>query len=432
MKKLTTVILAAGNSSRFKHNKSKIFQDLSGLSIIEHVYNVAKNVSEKNVIFVCNKNNILELKKKFTNAKFVVQRKQQGTGDAILTAKKYLRNKNVLILFGDVPLITISSIKKLIKNYNRNNSFGSMLAFNTNNPYGYGRVKTKGNFVTSVIEELNLNLEEKKINLCNSGVMLCNSNLLFSHINKISSMNLKKEKHLPDIFFIFNNIKKSFSYVLGEEEEMLGVNTIENLIYLDKIFQKKLKNNLIKEGVIIQQPDNTRVSYDTKIKKGSIIEPFVTIKKGVFINKDVIIKSHTILEQCIINKNTNIGPFARIRPNTKIGQNVKIGNYVEVKNSTIGNNTSISHLSYIGDGNLGKNINIGAGTITCNYDGKNKHKTIIKDNVFVGSNCSLVAPIIIGKNSIIGAGSVITKNIPSNHLAIERAEIKILRKRGKI
>ena len=432
MKKITTVILAAGNSSRFKYPKSKIFQDLAGLPIIDHVYLIANKISPNNVIFVCNKNNIEELKNKFLNAKFIIQSKQSGTADAIYCAKKYLKDLNVLILFADAPLISLGSIKKLIKNFYKNNSRGSMIAFKAKNPHGYGRVKIQNNFVTSVVEELSASESERKINLCNSGVMLCSSKLLFNNIGKISNNNIKKEKYLPDIFSIFNNIDLNFSYVLGSEDEMLGINTIQDLIDLEKIFQKKIKDKIIKGGVILQKPESIHLSYDTVIKKGSNIEPFVFIKAGVSIKNNVNIKSHSILESCTINSFSSIGPSARIRPYTKIGKNVKIGNFVEVKNSIIGDSTSISHLSYIGDSKIGKNINIGAGTITCNYDGLRKNKTIINDNVFVGSNCSLVAPITIGKNSTIGAGSVITKNIPNNHLALERSEIQILRKLRKL
>ena len=431
MKKITTVILAAGKSSRFKHSKSKIFQDFSGSSVIEHVYKIAEKISKNEVIFVCNNENIGDLKNNFPKAKFVIQHKQLGTADAISNVKNLLKNSNLLILFADTPLISSESITKLIRNFYKNKSIGSMIAFKTNNPYGYGRVVVKGNYVNSVVEELNASLMQKKINLCNSGVMICNSNLLFKNIDKISNKNIKKEKYLPDIFSIFNKIDKSFSYILGSEEEMLGINTIKNFIDLDVIYQKRIKNSIIDKGVIILQPDTVRLSYDTKIKKGSIIEPHVIIKPGVLIKENVIIKSHTVLEKCVINKNSSIGPSARIRPTTKIGINVKVGNYVEIKNSDIGDNTSISHLSYIGDSTIGKNVNIGAGTITCNYNGKKKNKTIIENDVFIGSNTSLIAPLKIGAKSTIGAGSVITMDIPKNHLALERSEVKILRKKTK-
>ena len=428
MNNITSVILAAGKSTRFKHSKSKIFQDLAGQSIIEHVYEVASKVSKEKIIFVCNENNKHELQILFPKSIFVIQKKQNGTADAIYQAKKYLINKNVLILFADAPLISISSINKMILSFKKNKSIGSMIAFKTKNPFGYGRLLNEGACVSGVIEELNETKKQKKINLCNSGVMLCNSNLLFSNISKITNKNKKKEKYLPDIFNIFHKLNKSFSYVLGREEEMLGINSLKDLIRIDEIYQNYLRDKVIRKGVILIKPDSIRLSYDTKIKSGVIIEPYVIFKKDVRIEKDVMIKSHCVLESCKINLKSIIGPSARIRPQTIVGKNAKIGNFVEIKNSKIGNNTSVSHLSYIGDSSIGNNVNIGAGTITCNYDGRKKNKTIIESNVFIGSNCSLIAPLRIGSNSIIGAGSVINKNIPKNHLAVERSKIKILSK----
>ena len=431
MKNITTVILAAGKSSRFKHKQSKIFQDLCGLSIIEHVFNIARRVSKNKVVFVCNEDNINDLKKKFQGCKFVIQKKYNGTAEAVLSAKKYLKNTNVLILFGDVPLISLSSIKRLINDFKKNKNRGSLIAFRTKEPFGYGRLKIKGKYVTKIIEEINTNTEEKNINLCNSGVMLCNSKILFNNFKRIEINKIKKEKYLPDIVDILYKNNTSFTYVLGHEDEMHGVNTIEDLIRIDKIFQNKIKKDIIKKGIIIYQPETVRFSFDTIIKKGTIIESHVIFKSGVNIKENVIIKSHSVIEKCNISENSSIGPSARIRPYTKIGKNVRIGNYVEVKNSTIGNFCSINHLSYIGDSILGKNVNVGAGSITCNFDGKKKNKTKIGDNVFIGSNSSLVAPLEIAKNVTIGAGSVITDNIPANSLALERSKTKILKKPRK-
>lgn len=428
MKNITTLILVAGKSSRFKSNKSKIFHELGGLPIIEHIYLTAKKISNNNIVFICNKDNIKVLKKNFKGCDFALQKKQNGTADAVLSAKHLIRkNSNILILFGDVPLVTLTTLKKLINNFIRNKSFGSIIVFNSKNPYGYGRVITKGKKVESVVEELNASSDIKKISLCNSGVMLSKYNLLYSFINKIHQKNKNSEKYLPDIFAICHQNRKSFTFTLSNEDEMLGVNTLDDFNKIDAIYQNRLRNNLINKGVKLIDSKTIRVSYDTQIGKDSIIEPFVFIKTGVDLKSQVIIKSHTVLESSKIGKGSSIGPFARLRPDTIIGENVKVGNYVEIKNSKIGNNCSISHLSYIGDSKLGKNINIGAGTITCNYDGKNKNETIIEDNVFIGSNTSLVAPLKICKNSKIGAGSVITRDIPINSLAVERSKLKISR-----
>jgi len=419
MKNITTLILVAGKSSRFKSNKSKIFHELAGLPIIDHIYKKAKKISKNNIIFVCNKNNIHILRKRFANCKFALQKKQNGTAEAVLSAKKFIKNKsNILILFGDVPLITFSTLNKLTNIYFKSKLPGLMLAFDSSEPFGYGRVITQGKKVESVVEEINARPHIKNISLCNSGIMLCKYEILFSFINKINNRNRKKERFLPDIFSICYQNKKSFQYITCKEEEMLGINTLDNFYKVDEIYQNLLKNNLINKGVKIIDPKTVRVSYDTKIGKNSIIEPFVFIKNGVNIKNQVVVKSHTVLESSIIGSGSSIGPFARLRPSNLIGENVKIGNFVEIKNSKIGSKSTIAHLSYIGDSKLGKNINIGAGTITCNFDGKSKNQTIIEDNVFIGTNNSLVAPLIIKKNSKTGAGSVIRKNIPSNSLVV--------------
>ena len=429
MNDITTLILVAGKSSRFESSKSKIFHELGGLPIIDHIYYTAKKISKNNIIFVCNKHNIDILKKRFKHCKFSLQKKQSGTADAVLSAKKFLaKNSNILILFGDVPLITLTTLRKLSNNFFKNKLSGSILVFNTKNPFGYGRVITQEEKVKSVTEEINASADIKKISLCNSGVMLCKYNLLFSFIDKINNKNKKREKYLPDLFEICYQNKKSFTYTLCEEEEVLGINTLEDFNKIDSIHQSCLRKKLISKGVKILDSKTVRISYDTKIGKDTVIEPFVFIRKGVEIKSEVVIKSHSIIESSKIGKGSSIGPFARLRPVTKIGENVKVGNYVEIKNSKIGNNCSISHLSYIGDSQLGKNINIGAGTITCNYDGKNKNKTIIEDNVFIGSNSSLIAPLRIYKNSKIGAGSVITRDVPANTLAVERSKLVISKK----
>ncbi len=428
MSNISTVILAAGKSTRFKSTKSKLLHDLAGLPIIAHVYNIAKKISGRKIIIVCNKNNIQELKSLFSDCIFVIQKKQNGTANAILAAKPYLFNKNFLVLFGDVPLVSIKSIRKLINKFKNNKSSGSMIAFQASDPFGYGRIKIKSNKVLKVVEDFNTNNEEQKIKLCNSGVLLVKSNLFFKNLSQIKINNIKKEKFLPDIFEIYFHQNKPFSYILCSEEEMLGVNTLEDFIKIDAIYQHTLVNKLIKKGVLIINPESCRLSFDTKIEKGVTIETNVVIKEKVKIAKGTTIKSHSYIQGTLIRENCSIGPYARIRPSSIISKNAKIGNYVEIKNSVVGDSSSIAHLSYIGDSKIGKRVNIGAGTITCNFDGKNKHRTIIKDGAFIGSNSSLVAPIIINKNAKIGAGSVINKDIPAKYLAIERSKLKFIKK----
>ena len=429
MFKITTVILAAGKSSRFHGTKSKLFQDLAGLPIIKHVVNTAKKISENDTIIVCNNKNINELKLLLPDCKFVIQKKQNGTADAINSARNLIKNKYLLVLFGDVPLITNKSINKLISNFKKNKNYASMISFASSNPYGYGRVKINKNKVISVVEELFASKKEKQIQTCNSGVMLVNKGIFFKNLKSIKFSKIKKEKFLPDIFDIYSKKQTPFSFVLAPEDEMIGVNTLKDLNKIQINFQNYLINKFINKGVIIHKPESNYFSYNTMIEKGVIIEPNVIIKNNVTIKSGSIIKSNSYLEGVKINGNCTIGPFARIRPTTIIEKKSKIGNFVEVKNSKIGDNTSISHLSYIGDSKIGKNVNIGAGTITCNFDGKLKNRTIIKEGAFIGSNCSLIAPVVINKNDKIAAGSVINQNIPSNNLAIERAKLKIIKKK---
>ena len=423
MKNITTVILAAGKSTRFISKKSKLTQELAGLPIVSHVYNTAKKISGKNIIVVCNKENHNELSSLLKNCKFVIQKNQKGTADAIEAAKSSIKTQNFIILFGDVPLISDNSLKRLIKNFK--NKVGSMIAFKSLKPHGYGRVILEKNKVVEVVEEIHTSKSEKLIELCNSGIMLVNKSIFFKLIKQIKFRKIKKERYLTDIFEIYFKKKIPFTFIQAEEEEMSGINTLLDFNKVDKLLQKRLVSKFLNNGVLIKKPETCYFSYDTKIQSKVIIEPNVTIRNKVSIKSGSIIKNFSDLEGILVKENCSIGPHARLRPNSTIGKNCKIGNYVEIKSSIIGNDTNISHLSYIGDSNIGSQVNIGAGCITCNYDGVKKNKTFIGNKAFIGSNSSLVAPVKIGNNVRIGAGSVINKDIPRNKLAVRRSKLKI-------
>ena len=432
MKKITTVILAAGKSSRFKSKVSKLIYPLCGLPLILHIFNIAKKISGENIIVICNKDNIKNLRLILPGCKLIIQKKQLGTANAVEYAKNFIKTTHFITLSGDSPLVTIKSLKKLINHYSKSSVKISVIAFKATNPKGYGRMIVKKNYLHEVVEQIHLNKKQEKINICNSGIMICEKNIFFKNLNRIKTNKVKKEKYLPDIFKVYSNLNIPVNFVYCDENEMLGVNTIEDLLIVEKVLQNKYIDSFIKIGVIFNNPHSCYFNFDTKIEKDVIIENNITFKNNIKIRSGSIIKSNSYLEGANIGSNCEIGPNARIRSKSKIGNNSKIGNFVEIKNSKIGNNVSIAHLSYVGDSKIGNNVNIGAGTITCNYDGKKKHKTIIKDNVFIGSNTSLIAPVVIESKSRIGAGSVITKNIPKNSLAIERSTLKILRnKRSK-
>ena len=424
MKNITTVILAAGRSTRFISSKSKLTNELAGYPIINHVFDSAKKVSGKNIIVVCNKDNHGELKNILSECKLVIQKNQKGTADAIEVAKKYIKTENFIILFGDVPLITYKSLKKLIRSF-KNNNTGSMIAFNAQKPKGYGRVILSNNKVTKVVEEINTTVNEKIIELCNSGIMLVKKSIFYKNIKFIKFNKKKKERYLTDIFEIYFKKNIPFSFVVSSEDEMSGVNNLIDFNKVDSLFQNRLVNKFLTQGVLIKKPETSYFSYNTKIAKKVTIEPNVVIRNNVSIKSGSIIKSYSDLDGVLINQDCSIGPHARIRPYSIINKNCKIGNYVEIKNSFIGQSTSISHLTYIGDSKIGKKVNIGAGCITCNYDGVKKSKTIIGNNSFIGSNTSLIAPVKIGNNVKIGAGSVINKDISANKLAIRRSKLKI-------
>ena len=424
MKNITTVILAAGRSTRFLSNKSKLTQELAGLPIVSHVYNAAKKISGKNIIVVCNKENYQELKFFLDNCKLIIQKTQKGTADAIETAKPHIKTDNFIVLFGDAPLITDKSLKKLIERIKKNNS-GSMIGFKSSNPKGYGRVILKNNKVEKVVEEINTTTSEKQIDLCNSGIMLIKKSVFYNNVKLIKYNKKKKERYLTDIFEIYFKKNIPFSFSISSEDEMSGINNLFDFNKVDNILQNKLVNKFLNQGVLIKKPETCYFSYDTKIAKKVTIEPNVIIRSNVSIKSGTTIKSFSDLDGVVIDENCSIGPHARIRSNSKINKNCKIGNYVEIKNSTIGNKTSISHLSYVGDSKVGNEVNIGAGCITCNFDGVKKNKTFIGKKAFIGSNTSLIAPVKIGNNVKIGAGSVINKDIPTNKLAIRRSKLRI-------
>ena len=424
MKSITTVILAAGRSKRFVAKKSKLTQELAGLPIILHVYNIAKKISGKNIVLVCNNENIEELKAIITECTFVIQKSQKGTADAIETAKLSIKTKNFIVLFGDVPLVTNSSIKKLINSFKLNN-IASMVLFKTSKSKGYGRVIINNKKIEKVIEEIDATVPEKLIEFCNSGIMMINKDIFFKNSKLIRTNKKKKEKFITDIFNIYFQQQRPFNYSISSEEEMSGINNLFDFNKVEMLMQKILVNKFLNQGVLIKNPETSYFSYDAKIGKKVIIESNVNIRKNVSIHSGTIIKNFSDIEGVIIKNDCSIGPHARIRPFFFFLKNCKIGNYVEIKNSTVGKSTSISHLTYVGDSKVGNNVNIGAGCVTCNYDGVKKHTTTIGNNSFVGSNTSLIAPIKIGNNVKIAAGSVINKNISNNKLAIRRPKLKI-------
>ena len=419
MNNLEIVILAAGKGTRMNSSIPKVLHSLGGKPIIEHVLDTARSLKPKKIHLVLNK----EIKNEFVHLKnkinLIIQKKQLGTGDAVNVAiKSFQKNSNILVLYGDVPLTHSSTLKKIIK-FKKNEIH--ILCFNKEEQNNYGKVVLGTNgLVNERIEQKELKRKEN-FYLCNSGIFSIHSSLLQKLMPKINNKNMKKEYYLTDIFKMASNSDIKIKSVITSEKEVQGINDKKDLAMAENEFQENLRAKHLKAGVTMHDPSTVYLSEDTKIGKDVTIHPFVVIGKNVKILNGAEIYSFSHLEDCKIGKRASIGPYARIRPGTQINDQTKVGNFVEVKNSIIDTNSKINHLSYVGDSIIGKNVNVGAGTITCNYDGKAKYKTVIKDNAFIGSNSSLVAPLEVGKNAYIGSGSTITKKVKQDSLAVERS-----------
>jgi len=440
---LTTIILAAGKSTRMLSLKSKILFKISAEPIIQHVYNAARKIKSNDIICVLS-NPPEELTKfiKENNIKSALQKKPSGTADAVKSALKKIpskRNNNILILCGDVPFISSQSLNIMIKKLSQSDL--CLGTFNQANPKGYGRVIRDGNKVIKIVEEKDASEKIKKVTEINTGIICVKEHVLRKYIGKINNNNKQKEFYLTDLISLLSdNNHKISTYCIKDELETMGINSKKDLVDLERKLLVKKATDLLNKGVLIRDVQRTDIKGDLKVQKdvdidiNCIFEDKVTIGSNSTIGhncylnickigKNVHIKPNTIIFGATIGDNCIVGPYARIRPGAVLKNNSQVGNFVEVKNSTIGSGTKINHLSYIGDATLGSNINVGAGCITCNYDGENKYKTIIESNSFIGSGTRLVAPVTVAKGSYIAAGSTVTKDTPGGgSLTIARSK----------
>ena len=448
LKNIGCVILAAGEGTRMKsEDKPKLLFEICGKSIIEFVLETVSKINFEKVYIVVGfkadmiKQNILNSKFISDNFKkkivFVEQKKRLGSGDAVKQVKKVV-DKNIkylLVLSGDVPLISKQTIENLINAHIVSKTECSVLSVMMENPYGYGRIiRDFSKKFVEIVEETELKEEQRTIKEVNAGIYVFNLPILWKAISKIKPDNKKEEYFITDVV---RYLSSKQTVLCKDSQEVKGINTRKDLAEIEEIVREKILEDLMINGVTIKMPETvyvdfrSKVGVATEILPGSIIlnskigESCIIGPYSVLINtlvKDKTEVVYSYIRDSKIGSECKIGPFSRIRPNTTIEDNSRIGNFVEVKNSYIGKNTKVNHLSYIGDTTLFEDVNIGAGTITCNYDGVKKYKTIIGRRVFVGSNVNLVAPIKIGDNVVIAAGSTITKNVPSNTFVIARAQ----------
>jgi bifunctional UDP-N-acetylglucosamine pyrophosphorylase/glucosamine-1-phosphate N-acetyltransferase len=439
---LSIVILAAGQGKRMNSNLPKVLHPLAGKPLLEHVVTTVTQLKpvQKPLIIYGHQGDILKQQLASLDVNWIEQKQQLGTGHALQQALPSITADNrVLVLYGDVPLITVETLQHFIASTPAD-AVGIMTAL-LSNPSGYGRIIRNGkNKIINIIEDKDTTPTEKEIKEINSGIYLIPVKYLQKWLPQLQNKNSQQEYYLTDIIHLALKDKIEICAIHPKEaEEVLGINDRIQLAQLERLYQQREAKRLMLQGVTIYDPQRIDIRGKIVIGKDVVIDVNVifegkvvignqcrigpnTFLRNVNIGDNVEILANSVIDGAEIANNCIIGPFARLRPGTQLNSAIHIGNFVEIKNSIIGENTKINHLSYIGDSELGKKVNIGAGTITCNYDGANKHRTLIGDEVFIGSNSQLVAPVSIGTGATIGAGSTITRDAPANQLTLTRAE----------
>ncbi len=436
----SVVILAAGKGTRMYSDLPKVLHHLAGKPMVQHVIDAAIALGTKQTHLVYGHG--AEQVKTILGDQpinWVLQAEQLGTGHALQQAASFFANdEDILVLYGDVPLITTETLQRLIAA--KPTEGIALLTVIKDDPTGYGRILRQQGQIIGIIEQKDANEEQQKITEINTGILVANGHDLKCWLKQLNNNNKQNEYYLTDIIAIAHQSGREIVAVHPQNDnEVEGVNNRLQLANLERIYQKTQAEQLLLAGVMLLDPTRfdlrgtLEYGRDVIIDTNVIVEGHVTIGNNVYIAAGSILKNCTIEDNCIISPYTiienshlragcTVGPFARLRPGSILNERVHVGNFVEIKNSHLGKNTKAGHLSYLGDAEIGSNVNIGAGTITCNYDGVNKHKTIIGDDVFVGSDTQLIAPVKVGKNATIGAGTTVTNNIANDQLVISRVK----------
>jgi bifunctional UDP-N-acetylglucosamine pyrophosphorylase/glucosamine-1-phosphate N-acetyltransferase len=420
-----TIVLAAGEGTRMRSSLPKVLHPVASQPLLAHVLHAVPKGTGAATAVVIGPNHeavAAEARRVRPDAATYIQRERLGTAHAVLAAREAMARgaDDLLVVFGDTPLISAATFERLRVPL-KNGAALAVLGFRAADPTGYGRLLVEGDRLVAICEQADASQEERAITLCNAGVMAFDGRKALEIIEKIGHANAKGEYYLTDAVTVVRDLGLEAVVIETSEDEVRGINTKAQLAEAEQVMQSRLRKAALDAGVTMIAPETVYLAADTTFGNDVTIEPFVVIGPGVSIADGAVIHSFSHIVQASIGKKASIGPYARLRPGTSLGEGVKIGNFVETKAATLEAGAKVNHLSYIGDAHIGEGANIGAGTITCNYDGFDKHRTTIGAGAFVGSNSSLVAPVKIGNRAYVGSGSVITKDVPDDALAVERS-----------
>jgi bifunctional UDP-N-acetylglucosamine pyrophosphorylase / glucosamine-1-phosphate N-acetyltransferase len=450
--RIAIAIMAAGKGTRLKSKHTKVLHEIGGKPILAHVIATAQKVMPAQDIFVIIGHEAERVRGALagTGVNFVVQAEQRGTGHALMAARDALFGKGkgksydqVIVLSGDAPLITADTVKRLSEFHAAQNAAMTLLSADLDNPYGYGRVVRKGAAgraeVQAIVEEKSTTPRQKKIREINSGFYAFATAALYEHIDQLSTANPHGEYYLTDMAAILHRARaKVVAIKTSDAAEVLGSNTRAEMMMLDARMRLAKCRELLDAGVTIFYPHTCVIDSDVEVGADTVIEPFVQLLGTTKVGGDCLIRSYSVIKNSVLEERVTVrpgtimedsrigagavlGPYSHLRPGSEIGEGAHVGNFVETKKIKLGKGSKANHLSYLGDAEIGDGVNIGAGTITCNYDGVNKHKTVIEDGVFIGSDSTLVAPVKIGRGAYVAAASCITEDVPADALALGRA-----------
>jgi bifunctional UDP-N-acetylglucosamine pyrophosphorylase/glucosamine-1-phosphate N-acetyltransferase len=423
------IVLAAGEGTRMRSALPKVLHPIAGRTLIAHVLAAVSTLTQVRIAVVVgpDRGDVAdEVRRVASSAEVFEQRERKGTGHAVLMAKTAIARgaDDILVLFGDTPLVRAEVLQRLRAPL-ADGAAVCVLGFRPADPSGYGRLLTKDGELLAIREEKDASAAEKNIGLCNGGLMALSGEKALQILEKIGNANAKGEYYLSDAVAIARDLGLKAVAIDAEENDVRGINTKGQLAETEAALQERLRTAAMEAGVTLVAPETVFLAADTKFGRDVTIEPYVVIGPDVTIEDGATIRSFSHLEGARVGKGARVGPYARLRPGAELGANVHIGNFVEVKASNIEAGAKVNHLAYIGDSRVGERANIGAGTITCNYDGAAKHRTDIGKDAFIGSNTALVAPVKIGDGAYIGSGSVISADVPADALALERAPITV-------